>query len=152
MSTFPIPIEPNYSPTSFGNPAMDWIKAHESGSYIGLDPTSAEQPFTVSANRASTEGTWVDAPDGPQINGTFPQKWVPANPADPKNVIYTVATLYGRGGTDLWVLGPEAEAALALARATVVHVFPPVIAPPPAPPPGAIAWFEAMMAHFRTYF
>ncbi|MDE2468009.1 MAG: hypothetical protein KGL35_04535 [Bradyrhizobium sp.] len=155
-TAFPIPIEPHYDPASpyAGNAAMNWIRAHETGTYIGQDGT-------VSANGASPEGQWVDAPDGPPINGTFPQKWVPANPADPKNVIYTVATLYGRGGIDKWVLSPEAETALAEARATIVAVpadvlgpvaAPAPIPPPPAPPPGALAWLEAMLAHFRATY
>ncbi|MDE2472841.1 MAG: hypothetical protein KGL35_30020 [Bradyrhizobium sp.] len=155
-TSFPIPIEPHYDPTSpyAGNAAMAWIRAHESAPYIGQDGT-------VSATGAATAGEWVDAPDGPPINNTAPQKWVPANPADPAAVLYTVATLYGRSGIDKWVLSPEAEAALAEARATIVPVpadvngpvaAPAPIPPPPAPPPGALAWLEAMLAHFRAHF
>lgn len=147
---FPIPIEPHYDPASpyAGNAAMSWVRAHQFAPYIGQDGT-------VSANGAATAGTWVDAPDGPPINGTFPQKWVPSNPSDPAAAIYTVATLYGRGGIDKWVLSPEAETALAEARATIVPVPADVngpVAAPPTLPPGVLARLDAMPAHFRAYF
>ena len=166
MSTFPVAIEPHYDPTNpyAGNAGLNWLRAHESGTYILQDGS-------VVANGASPVGQWVDvAPaDVPSEwkakypNIADPQKWVPANPADPANAIYTVATLYGRAGWDLWVLGAEAQTALAEARATIVpvpaDVNGPVPAPapapvaPPQPPPGALAWLEAMLAHFRqTYF
>ena len=161
---FTIPIEPHYDPTNgyAGNAAMNWVRAHEAGTYIGQDGT-------VSANGASPEGQWVDVPEAdvpPEWHAKYPtvtdpQKWVPAVPSDPRNAIYGVATLYGRAGWDLWVLGAEAKAALAEARATIVPVpadvngpvaAPAPIPPPPAPPPGALAWLEAMLAHFRAHF
>lgn len=136
MSTFPIPIEPHYDPA---NPAsseatMAWVRAHEIGPSILLDGT-------VSANGASNEGSWVDvlAADVPPEwyqkypGETNPQKWVPANPADPRNLIYKYAGVYSRGGWDLWVLGSEAKAALDLARSTLVQPPAPVVAPPVQP-------------------
>ncbi len=157
MATFPFLVQPFYDPQSSyrGNADLAWLRDHAADSYVAHDGS-------ISANGASNEGTLVDDPAAPVIEGTRAQRWQPANPADPRNAIYQAATLYGRNGIDQWILTQTGNAALADARANplpvptsvyapVAVVAPVVPASPPPPPPGALAWLESLLSHWKGH-
>ena len=163
--TFPIAIEPNYgtSPDA-GNAVMAWsIQASRSGKpYIMQDGS-------VFPGTSPCAGQWQDIP-ADQVPAAWakayptesaPQQWVCSDPTQPGALIYQYASLYGRAGFDLWVLGAEAQAALDAARATIVPIPAPP-APPPAPapvpvpvPPPPVGFWEylaELRARFEAHF
>ena len=160
--TFPIAIQPNYGTgPNAGNAAIIWLQnANKSGgAYI-------QQDGTVILGNTPGTGQWVPVPPAEipaewkaaYPNLPAPEKWVPLNPSDPREAIYQYATVYGQDGYDLWVLGTEAAAALAQARATIVPIPEVVTNPPPVPvpvrPPPAGFWeyLAELRARFESHF
>ncbi len=170
--TFPLAIEPHWNPAApaVDNGALLWI--------VWVQKTG--KPFiqndgTVSGGNSPCSGQWVEIPPDqvpPQWaqtypNLTAPQKWVCSDPTQPGALIYQYADLYGRAGFDLWVLGAEAQTALAASNAVLVDTLPSYLAPPPAPrvappppvpvpvPPPPVGFWEylaELRARFEAHF
>ena len=164
--TFPIAIEPHWNPAApaVDNGAMLWI----------LWAQRTGKPFiqndgTVNTGNLPCSGQWTDIP-ADQVpamwtktypNLANPQKWVCSDPSQPGALIYQYVDVYGRDGYDLWVLGSEAQEALAKSNAILVDTLPEYILPPmrqtpppppPLPPEGFWEYLARLRAHLDLHF
>ncbi len=136
-----------------GNALIEWGKSPGVAGKNYIDNTG----HPVILNGAG--GTW-QASENPE----WPFRWLPDDPADPKNTIYLAGTMLSKGGgNDHWVPNAELVSAIAFQREhplaipgavsspTPVPPIPiaPASAPVPSPPPGALAWLESLLAHWR---
>ncbi len=108
-----------------GNYKINWIFQNAHNNYIDDNGQLIEITGVL--------GSWVDDPTAPIINGTTAQRFVPANTDGPA-AVYQAGTMYGCGGSDLWVLNAAGKAALEEAKKHPITCnTPPEVAVPLVP-------------------
>lgn len=148
--TFPVPIEPRYNPDNLNSKRADseWRVSHQTSNACGGYIT---QGGDVLLTNADPNGRWRDADAEHPVPREWinerpdvvnPQFWSPEFPELPNNAIYRYVTVWGRNGSNVFVLNDEAKAALADAQQTLVD-------PPPYSVPQPTGFFGFFQRLFR---